>query len=717
MRIFLYISSRRSYSNTRSVAPSTGRSHRSPATVLKTSDTMRSHETNVSSVDSTRRQSRPTGLALTTMTTGTTDTTPNDAYQQVYHDDSSTHGSRTLDSRFSRDKYDLSDDESTDDEAKDKQEKEQDQNEPSPSTTTAPKPINGSSSSSPGVRAIIDLSHDQNDFAKEQTELEPAIDSKCVIEPNELEKSKSPGSFQRLSKDVYDDEEEEEDHSESNHKKANRVSLEIYHNDKKETEDQISAHIEVGKRYSASLKMYLNARHSSGGSHSICLPSQYYDVMDENDEEEQQKLLLKRFQQQQRSHSLQLERTLSLDLTHSPSGSSSSSDLEPPNLERLIGSKPNDDQTIPSFTDRSPAMVIEIRSKSHALPRMDDYIEYIDRRTLPSINSLSWQDDTITTDHMISLSKEESSEDPIELVREVIEFILTQIVDEERQFYKIVDRLVEQACSRALSLYLMERRAQLFSGSSDLPHHKSCTLRKKLDSDNHQDGTSIVTRLRTKSSPAITTTTTDWTDVSRKLAAQTCFAAYPSGSNIHELNRSEFSTFSEAKLKFFNIISTDVVPSHSSVSLPIHLPLSTTHPNVLSSSSSTRSSRASSVSSYASSMHVPCPPLLDSHSRRHQRPLSARLLDFSDDSDSNPTTSISTSLKTCILPTTVSNVQSIPPPPPLRTQRRLQQQQQQQQKRRSSEDVNSSSDDSLSNHLNKAAGFRSVFVQRNYPHK
>lgn len=683
---------------------------------------MRSHETNISSVDSTRRQSRPTGLALTTMTTGTTDATPNDTYQQVYHDDSSTHGSRTLDSRFSRDKYDLSDDESTDDEAKDKQEKEQDQNEPTTTTTTtAPKPINGSSSSSPGVRAIIDLSHDQTDFAKDRTELEPSFDSQHVIEPHELEKSKSPGMFEHRSKDVHNDEEEEEDHSESNHKKANRVSLEIYHNDKKESEDQISAHIEVGKRYSASLKMYLNARHSSGGSHSICLPSQYYD--DDDDEEEQQKLLLKRFQQQQRSHSLQLERTLSLDLTHSPSGSSSSSsDLPPPpsNVERLIGSKPNDHSSISSYTDRSPAMVIEIRSKPHALPRMNDYIEYIDRRTLPSVNSLSWQDDTIATDQMNSLSKQESSEDPIELVREVIEFLLTEIVEEERQFYKIVDRLVEQACSRALSLYLMERRAQLFSGSSHLPHHKSCTLRKKFDTDNdnQHDGTNLAARLRTKSSPAITTTTTDWTDVSRKLAAQTCFAAYPSGSNSHELNRSDFSTFSEAKLKFFNIISTDVVPSQSSVSLPIHLPLSTTHPTVLSSSSSTRSSRASSVSSYASSMHVPCPPLLDSHSRRHQRPLSARLLDFSDDSDSNPTTSISTSLKTCILPTTVSNVQSAPPPPPLRTQRRLQQQQQQQQqKRRSSEDLNSSSDDSLSNHLNKAAGFRSVFVQRNYPHK
>jgi hypothetical protein len=111
-------------------------------------------------------------------------------------------------------------------------------------------------------------------------------------------------------------------------------------------------------------------------------------------------------------------------------------------------------------------------------------------------------------------------------------------------------------------------------------------------------------------------------------------------------------------------------------------------------------------------MHVPCPPVLDSHLKRHQRPLSARLLDLSDDSDSNPTTSISTSLRTCIMPTTISS-SNPPPPPPLRTQRRLQQQ----QKRNSNENLNSSSDDSLSNHLNKAAGYRSVFVQRNHHNK
>jgi hypothetical protein len=434
--------------------------------------------------------------------------------------------------------------------------------------------------------------------------------------------------------------------------------------------------------------------------------------MNEDEEDEQQRLLFKRSQQQQRSHSLQIERTLSLDFTHSPS-SSSSSILEPPPIERLIGSKTIDNQKDILLENRSPSMVIEIRAKPHSLPPMTNYIEYIDRRTLPSINSLSWQDDTIASNQTILLYEKECSEDPIELVRQVIESILKKIVEEERQLYMTVDRLVEQACSRALSLYLMERRAQLFSGSSHLPHHKSCTLRKtQTDNTSDNDGNSLASRLRTKSSPVITTTT-DWTDVSRKLAAQTCFAAYPSGNNLHELNRSDFSTFSDAKLKFFNIVSNDVIPSQSSISLPLHFPLSASIPNPLSSSSSTRSSRASSVSSYASSMHVPCPPVFDSHLKRHQRPLSARLLDLSDDSDSNPTTSISTSLRTCIIPTTISN-SNPPPPPPLRPQRRLQQQQ---QKRRSSEDLNSSSDDSLSNHLNKAAGFRSVFIQRNHPHK
>lgn len=56
-----------------------------------------------------------------------------DAYQQVYHDDSSTHGSRTLDSRFSRDKYDLSDEQQTD----------EDEDEPTQ------KSINGHPSASP----------------------------------------------------------------------------------------------------------------------------------------------------------------------------------------------------------------------------------------------------------------------------------------------------------------------------------------------------------------------------------------------------------------------------------------------------------------------------------------------------------------------------------------------------------------------------------------
>jgi hypothetical protein len=682
---------------------------------------MRSQDTNISSIDSNRHHTRPIGISTTnqqittTITTETTtDAIPNDVYQQIYHDDSSTHGSRTLDSRFSRDKYDLSDGGSTDDD-----DEEEQQNVQNKSIEQTQKPINGSSSPPPPLTTITTLPHDNDN--KHIIEIEPiSINSKRVIELDELDKGKSPGTENILCKDVNDDEEkEEEDYSESNHKKENRVSLEIYHNKKDDKEDKLNE-IEFVKRYSASLKMYLNARHSSGGSHSICITSNFNDTMNEiEDEEEQQNLLLKRSQQQQRSHSLQIERTVSMDFTHSPSGSSSSSSiLEPPVIERLIGSKPIDNNNDLILKSISPPMVLEIRSKPHSLPRMTNYIEYIDRRILPSINSLSWQDDTMANDQNILLYEKESSEDSIELVRQVIESILTKIVEEERQLYTTVDRLVEQACSRALSLYLMERRAQLFSGSSHLPHHKSCMLRtvetdKNHDNDNNSNN--LASRLRTKSSPVIGTTT-DWTDVSRKLAAQTCFAACPSGNNLHELNQSDFSTFSEAKLKFFNIISNDVIPSQSSVSLPTHLLLSTSVPNVLSSSSSTRSSRASSVSSYASSMHVPCPPILDSHLKRHQRPLSARLLDLSDDSDSNPTTSISTSLKTCIIPTTTTTISNPnpPPPPPLRTQRRLQQQQ---QKRRSSENLNSSSDDSLSNHLNKAAGFRSVFVQRNHHNK
>ncbi|CAF1041957.1 unnamed protein product [Adineta steineri] len=84
----------RSYSNTRTVAPVTNRTHRSPVSTIKPSDT----------VESVRHHRHQTGIINDTA----------DVYQQVYHDDSSTHGSRTLDSRFSRDKYDLSDEQNTD---------------------------------------------------------------------------------------------------------------------------------------------------------------------------------------------------------------------------------------------------------------------------------------------------------------------------------------------------------------------------------------------------------------------------------------------------------------------------------------------------------------------------------------------------------------------------------------------------------------------------
>ena len=679
---------------------------------------MRSHETNASSMDSARHASRAvsvpastTNQAASTKNTEQTDTilstTPNDVYQQVYHDDSSTHGSRTLDSRFSRDKYDLSDEESSDD---DEENDEEQQNKSSASHgQPVDKPTNGSSS----PRASASFVHADND--DQRTDMDQKRNSQNFIEPNEFDKGKSPGSGKIRSRQRNNaGEEEEEDISESNHKEENRVSLEIYHHNQKD--EQKGQESERGQRYSASLKMYLNARHSSGASHSICIATNRPDPTEDETERAQQ--------QQQRSHSLQVDRSVSMDFTRSPSSSSSSS-LEPPPVERLVGSSSREKNEYSPLQHVSPPMVIEIRAKPSSLPRMTDYIEYVDRRTLPAKDSLSWQDDTIAKDQVLPLyrdeGKEESSEDSIALVRQVIESLLTRIVEEERQLLATVDRLVEQACSRALSLYLMERRVQLFAGSSQLPHHKSCTLRTARadrNHDHHSDASPMVSRLRTKSSPVIATTT-DWTDVSRKLAAQTCFAAYPSGTNSHELNRADFSTFSEAKLKFFNIISNDIIPSPSSISLPLPANVAT----VASSSSSTRSSRASSVSSYASSMHVPCPPVVDQPSKRYSRPLSARLLDLSDDSDSNLSTSISTSLKTCILPAIVSvaNPLSPPPPPPLRTQRRhpsqQQQQQQQQSKQRSNEDLNSSSDDSLSNHLNKAAGFRSVFVPRNHHHK
>ncbi|CAF4085128.1 unnamed protein product, partial [Rotaria sordida] len=104
----------RSYSNTRTVAPIINRTHRSPGSTMKTSDT----------IESVRHHHKnPLGLL--------SDAT--NVYQQLYYDDSSTHGSRTLDSKFSRDKYDLSDEQNTD----------EDEDE------HIQKPMNGLSSSSP----------------------------------------------------------------------------------------------------------------------------------------------------------------------------------------------------------------------------------------------------------------------------------------------------------------------------------------------------------------------------------------------------------------------------------------------------------------------------------------------------------------------------------------------------------------------------------------
>ena len=173
------------------MAPTTSRSLRSPATVLKTSDTMRSHDTNMSSADSGRHQSRSTAVRPTTIIA---DVTPNDAYQQVYHDDSSTHGSRTLDSRFSRDKYDLSDGESTDDEDEDKQDKSNVQNQSNEQTE---KPINGSSPQAITVIPHDNAADDNNNNNKPIIDFESSINSKRVIELDELDKSKSPGKCKK----------------------------------------------------------------------------------------------------------------------------------------------------------------------------------------------------------------------------------------------------------------------------------------------------------------------------------------------------------------------------------------------------------------------------------------------------------------------------------------------------------------------------------------
>jgi len=721
----------RSYSSTRTVAPTTGRSHRSPGSALKSSDTMRSQDTNLSSMESNRYASRPIPLststssptttaaaALPTITTTMTNnsatassnkvveptdtilsTTPNDVYQQVYHDDSSTHGSRTLDSRYSRDKFGSSDNESSDEE-----EQEQEKAKVLAQVQEQPNPINGTETATTTAITVAqpNIDNDSQQQRAERKNSKEIHEALPATVTDDRDRGKSPGvekeeegekSSVVQTVNHHDNEEKEEDVCESNHEKTNEVSLEIYHHN--QTDQQ-------GQRYSASVKMYLNARNSAGISQTTRKDSQ----------------------------TLQVDRSVSMDFTRSPSCSSSSSSSSAANVDIIVPIE-KDENEIHS-KESATSVVIEIRDKPTSLPRMTDYIEYVDRRRLPSRDSLSWQDDTIEKDQVLSLNAEDegkssSSEDAIELVRDVIESMVKRIVEEERQLIVTVERLVEQACSRALNLYRIERRVQLFSRSaSHLPHHKSCMLRSNPTDNTDQNETTLNSdngsRLRTKSSPVIHSTT-DWTDISRRLAAQTCFAAFPSGSDIHTLDRSEFSTFSEAKLKFFNIVSTtnEIIPSQSSISLP----LPQTIPHGGSSSSSTRSSRASSVSSYASSMHVPCPPVVDNHSKRSTRPLSARLLDLSDDSDSNLSTSISTSLRTCILPSTISSprsptsarVGSTPVPPLLRPQRRQQQQSQpaqQKQRHRSNEEMNSSSDDSLSNHLNKAAGYRSVFVTRHH---
>lgn len=93
-----------------------------------------------------------------------TPTEPADTYQHVYHDDSSTHGSRTLDSRFSRDKYDLSDEQNTD----------EDEDE------HIQKPANGVSHPSPThvYRSSEPFHVDENDIAQMQHPIDQLIEGK-----------------------------------------------------------------------------------------------------------------------------------------------------------------------------------------------------------------------------------------------------------------------------------------------------------------------------------------------------------------------------------------------------------------------------------------------------------------------------------------------------------------------------------------------------------
>ena len=151
----------RSYSSTRTVAPLTHRSHRSPGSTMKTSDT----------IDSVRHQRIPS--------TNVQDNS--EVYQQVYHDDSSTHGSRTLDSRFSRDKYDLSDDQKTD----------EDEDEPTH------KSFNGISSSSPPTTHVYRSS--------EPFHVEKSTISESLHPIDQIDQGKNKSLSQQLNRIILDD--------------------------------------------------------------------------------------------------------------------------------------------------------------------------------------------------------------------------------------------------------------------------------------------------------------------------------------------------------------------------------------------------------------------------------------------------------------------------------------------------------------------------------
>ncbi|CAF0967468.1 unnamed protein product, partial [Didymodactylos carnosus] len=712
----------RSYSSTRNVAPLSTRSLRSPQ--LKTSDTMRSQDTTVSSADSRllrqqQQQHHHHQPDKHQQHLNSNTNNVNDNYQ-YYHDDSSTHGSRTLDSRFSREKYDLSGESTNEDEDNvEVSARTATTNEPLPSQTVNNNEYVEETLNNTALPLISSRKRNSNtnsnrlsrDPSVDIVEKQPSQDNLIYretykIDLNDPERqhqdtlnringdeissslSKRETSNYNIEKKTVENRETitkqpqtaieggkssgsilvantNANNSESNHN--NMIGFELYHNDNNKKDES-----STNKRYSTALNIYNHSKQiQQQRSRSLCERHKTIEnECDENenvtDEKEEKNLMLKA-QQQQRSYSLQLEHSLSSDFTHSPSTSGSSSSIEalhheqlvPPSVERLIGPKHGQISTTNSkhysvthvtkkqkpknivreiglvkfLPIKKSVPITKSTLKAHSLPRMTSYIEYINKKVLPSKCSLSWQDDTAQTNENeniyerikrqitskivplpqpSSLSSRQSVES---IVTSILNQLCDRIVKDELDMYAIVNRLVDQACSKAIQLYKLEKRQQLFSSiiNTTLQHHKSCFL---IVDKNSADDKSDSSRIRTKSTPVIATTT-DWSDISRKLAYEKCFPSYPT-SEKHCLHESDFTTFSEAKLNFFNIIRDT-----NKMSVP------STHQTKMFSSSSC----SSSTSSYASSMDnrkLLNYPLIQRKSPDNTRSFTARLLDLSD---------------------------------------------------------------------------------------